>query len=131
VFAYVAAMSGNAREAASPRRWPTRQDQQGFQAHLARLRHRRHRHQRRSRADKALTSKGIRHEVESPGYRHDYQIWRIYLRDLLPAVPGLTVPAQPVKKGRRERGNGNLSRAACARSLVTLAAAGLPVWYAR
>lgn len=37
--------------------------------------------------DKALTSKGIRHEwVESPGYRHDYQIWRIYLRDLLPKL---------------------------------------------
>ncbi len=35
--------------------------------------------------DKALTAKGIRHEwVESEGYRHDYQIWRIYLRDLLP-----------------------------------------------
>ena len=37
--------------------------------------------------DKALTGKGIRHEwVESPGYRHDYQIWRIYLRDLLPKL---------------------------------------------
>jgi enterochelin esterase family protein len=37
--------------------------------------------------DKVLTAKGIRHEwVESPGYRHDYQIWRIYLRDLLPRL---------------------------------------------
>lgn len=36
---------------------------------------------------KVLTEKGIRHEwVESPGYRHDYQIWRIYLRDLLPKL---------------------------------------------
>jgi enterochelin esterase family protein len=34
-----------------------------------------------------LTSKGIKHEwVESPGYRHDYQIWRIYLRDVLPKL---------------------------------------------
>ena len=34
-----------------------------------------------------LASKGIRHEwVESPGYRHDYQIWRIYLRDVLPKL---------------------------------------------
>ncbi|MNC98530.1 hypothetical protein D3C83_165190 [compost metagenome] len=30
-----------------------------------------------------FTEKGLRHEwVESPGYRHDYQIWRIYLRDV-------------------------------------------------
>lgn len=34
-----------------------------------------------------LTSRGIQHEwVESPGYRHDYQIWRIYLRDVLPKL---------------------------------------------
>lgn len=32
--------------------------------------------------DKLLTSKGINHQwTESPGYRHDYQIWRIYLKD--------------------------------------------------
>jgi enterochelin esterase-like enzyme len=32
--------------------------------------------------DKVLTAKGIKHEwTESPGYRHDYQIWRIYLKD--------------------------------------------------
>jgi enterochelin esterase family protein len=37
--------------------------------------------------DKLLTSKGIHHEwIESPGYRHDYQIWRIYLHDLLPRL---------------------------------------------
>ena len=37
--------------------------------------------------DKLLTAKNIRHEwVESPGYRHDYQIWRIYLHDLLPRL---------------------------------------------
>jgi enterochelin esterase-like enzyme len=37
--------------------------------------------------DKVLKDKGIRHEwVESEGYRHDYQIWRIYLRDLLPRL---------------------------------------------
>lgn len=30
-----------------------------------------------------FTEKGLRHEwVESPGYRHDYQVWRIYFRDL-------------------------------------------------
>jgi enterochelin esterase-like enzyme len=34
-----------------------------------------------------LASKGITHEwIESPGYRHDYQIWRIYLRDVLPKL---------------------------------------------
>lgn len=33
-----------------------------------------------------LASKGIKHEwVESPG-RHDYQVWRIYLRDVLPKL---------------------------------------------
>jgi enterochelin esterase family protein len=36
---------------------------------------------------KAFKEKGVRHEwVESEGYRHDYQIWRIYLRDLLPKL---------------------------------------------
>jgi enterochelin esterase-like enzyme len=34
-----------------------------------------------------LASKGITHEwVESPGFRHDYQIWRVYLRDVLPKL---------------------------------------------
>ena len=34
--------------------------------------------------DKLLTSKDIKHEfTESPGYRHDYQIWRIYLQTVL------------------------------------------------
>jgi enterochelin esterase-like enzyme len=34
--------------------------------------------------DKLLTGKGITHEfTESPGYRHDYQIWRIYLNTIL------------------------------------------------
>jgi enterochelin esterase-like enzyme len=37
--------------------------------------------------DKVFKDKGIRHEwVESEGFRHDYQIWRIYLRDLLPKL---------------------------------------------
>jgi len=32
--------------------------------------------------DKLLTSKGINHQwTESPGFRHDYQIWRVYLKD--------------------------------------------------
>ena len=32
--------------------------------------------------DKLLTSKGVTHQwTESPGYRHDYQIWRVYLKD--------------------------------------------------
>jgi len=32
--------------------------------------------------DKLLASKGINHQwTESDGYRHDYQIWRIYLKD--------------------------------------------------
>jgi enterochelin esterase-like enzyme len=32
--------------------------------------------------DKLLTSKGIIHQwTESSGYRHDYQIWRVYLKD--------------------------------------------------
>lgn len=36
---------------------------------------------------KVFKDKGIRHEwVESEGYRHDYQIWRVYLRDLLPKL---------------------------------------------
>jgi enterochelin esterase-like enzyme len=34
--------------------------------------------------DRLLTSKDIKHEfTESPGYRHDYQIWRIYLCTVL------------------------------------------------
>ena len=34
-----------------------------------------------------LAAAGVKHEwVESPGYRHDYQIWRIYLRDVLPKL---------------------------------------------
>ncbi len=34
-----------------------------------------------------LAAAGVKHEwVESPGYRHDYQIWRIYLHDLLPKL---------------------------------------------
>ena len=88
VFAYVAAMSGNAREAASPRRWPTPRRPTRISSSSG------------SAAAPTTTpstavgrwtrcsrSKGIRHEwVESPGYRHDYQIWRIYLRDLLPKL---------------------------------------------
>jgi enterochelin esterase-like enzyme len=35
----------------------------------------------------AFTEKGIKHLWrEDPGYGHDYQIWRIYLRDLLPKL---------------------------------------------
>ena len=34
--------------------------------------------------DQLLSSKDIKHEfTESPGYRHDYQIWRIYLQTVL------------------------------------------------
>ena len=34
--------------------------------------------------DQLLNSKDIKHEfTESPGYRHDYQIWRIYLQTVL------------------------------------------------
>ena len=34
--------------------------------------------------DQLLTNKNIKHEfTESPGYRHDYQIWRIYLHIVL------------------------------------------------
>jgi enterochelin esterase family protein len=34
-----------------------------------------------------LAAAGVKHEwVESPGYRHDYQIWRIYLHDVLPKL---------------------------------------------
>ena len=37
--------------------------------------------------DRLLTGKGINHEwTESPGYRHDYQIWRIYLHTVLPKL---------------------------------------------
>jgi enterochelin esterase-like enzyme len=36
---------------------------------------------------KVLTEKGIKHEwTESPGYHHDYQIWRIYLHTVLPKL---------------------------------------------
>ena len=88
VFAYVAAMSGNARESAITKALAdpekTNQDFKliwlgcGTDDNAI----------NGGRAlDKVLTSKGIRHEwVESPGYRHDYQIWRIYLRDLLPKL---------------------------------------------
>jgi enterochelin esterase family protein len=88
VFAYVAAMSGNARESAlgkllaDPEKankdfkliWlGSGTDDNAVNGGRA--------------LDKALTAKGIRHEwIESPGYRHDYQIWRIYLRDLLPRL---------------------------------------------
>lgn len=34
-----------------------------------------------------LVNKGVKHEwVETPGARHDYQIWRVYLRDLAPKL---------------------------------------------
>lgn len=88
VFAYVAAMSGNAREPALTKALadPERTnkdfkliwlgcgtDDNAINGGRA--------------LDKVFTSKGIYHEwVESPGYRHDYQIWRIYLRDLLPKL---------------------------------------------
>ena len=88
VFAYVAAMSGNAREAALTKALADPQqtnkdfkliwlgcgtDDNAINGGRA--------------LDKIFTSKGIHHEwVESPGYRHDYQIWRIYLRDLLPKL---------------------------------------------
>ena len=88
VFAHVAAMSGNAREAALTKALadPERTnkdfkliwlgcgtDDNAINGGRA--------------LDKVLTNKGIHHEwVESPGYRHDYQIWRIYLRDLLPKL---------------------------------------------
>jgi enterochelin esterase family protein len=88
VFAYVGAMSGNAREAAIGKAladpdktnkdfkliWlGSGTDDNAVNGGRA--------------LDKVLTGKGIRHEwVESPGYRHDYQIWRIYLRDLLPRL---------------------------------------------
>jgi enterochelin esterase family protein len=35
----------------------------------------------------ALTGRGIAHEfVETPGYGHTWQLWRVYLRDLLPKL---------------------------------------------
>ena len=90
LFAYVAAMSGNAREPALTKALadPERTnkdfkliwlgcgtDDNAINGGRA--------------LDKVLTDKGIRHQwVESPGYRHDYQIWRIYLRDLLPKLFG-------------------------------------------
>ena len=88
VFAYVAAMSGNARESALTKALadPERTNKDfkliwlgcGTDDNAV----------NGGRAlDKVLTNKGIHHEwVESPGYRHDYQIWRIYLRDLLPKL---------------------------------------------
>jgi enterochelin esterase family protein len=88
VFAYVAAMSGNAREAAIAKALADPEktnkdfkliwlgcgtDDNAINGGRA--------------LDKVLTGKGIRHEwVESEGYRHDYQIWRVYLRDLLPKL---------------------------------------------
>lgn len=88
VFAHVAAMSGNAREAALAKALADPEktnkdfkliwlgcgtDDNAINGGRA--------------LDKVLTGKGIRHEwVESEGYRHDYQIWRIYLRDLLPKL---------------------------------------------
>lgn len=88
VFAYVGAMSGNAREPAlaKPLADPAKTNKDfkliwlGCGTDDTAI--------NGGRAlDKALTAKGIRHEwVESEGYRHDYQIWRIYLRDLLPKL---------------------------------------------
>jgi len=88
VFAHVAAMSGNAREAALTKALAdpekTNQDFKliwlGCGTDDTAV--------NGGRAlDKVLTGKGVRHEwVESPGYRHDYQIWRIYLRDLFPKL---------------------------------------------
>ena len=88
VFAYVGAMSGNAREAALAKALadPEKTNKAfkliwlGCGTDDAAI--------NGGRAlDKVLTDKGIRHEwVESEGYRHDYQIWRIYLRDLLPKL---------------------------------------------
>ena len=88
VFAHVAAMSGNTREAAVVKALADPEkankefkliwlgcgtDDDAINGGRA--------------LDKVLTAKGIRHEwVESPGYRHDYQIWRIYLRDILPKL---------------------------------------------
>jgi enterochelin esterase-like enzyme len=37
--------------------------------------------------DRLLTNRGINHEyTESLGYRHDYQIWRVYLHTVLPKL---------------------------------------------
>jgi enterochelin esterase family protein len=88
VFAYVAAMSGNAREAALTKALADpEQTNKDFKLiwlgcgtddnaiHGGRA------------LDEVFTSNGIHHEwVESQGYRHDYQIWRISLRDLLPEL---------------------------------------------
>jgi enterochelin esterase family protein len=88
LFAYVGAMSGNAREAALAKALadPEKTNKAykliwlGCGTDDAAI--------NGGRAlDKVLKDKGIRHEwVESEGYRHDYQIWRIYLRDLLPKL---------------------------------------------
>ena len=88
VFAHVGAMSGNAREPtlakalADPEKTNTafKLIWLGCGTDDAAINGGRALH-------KALTEKGVRHEwVESPGSRHDYQIWRIYLRDLLPKL---------------------------------------------
>ena len=88
VFAYVGAMSGNAREAALAKALadPEKTNKAfkliwlGCGTDDSAITGGRALH-------KVLAEKGIRHEwVESPGYRHDYQIWRIYLRDLLPKL---------------------------------------------
>ena len=88
LFAYVGAMSGNAREAALAKALadPEKTNKAfkliwlGCGTDDAAI--------NGGRAlDKVLKDKGIRHEwVESVGYRHDYQIWRIYLRDILPKL---------------------------------------------
>ena len=88
LFAYVGAMSGNAREAGIAKALadPDKTNKAfkliwlGCGTDDAAI--------NGGRAlDKVLKEKNIRHEwVESEGYRHDYQIWRIYLRDLLPKL---------------------------------------------
>jgi len=88
VFAYVAAMSGNARESAITKALadPEKTNQDFRLIWLGSGTDDNAVNGGRT-LDKVLTNKGIRHEwVESPGYRHDYQIWRIYLRDLLPKL---------------------------------------------
>jgi len=88
IFAYVAAMSGNAREAALTKVLSDPvQTNKDFKLIWLGCGTDDNAINGARALDKLLTSKGIRHEcVESPGYRHDYQIWRIYLRDLLPKL---------------------------------------------
>ena len=88
VFAYVAAMSGNAREAALTKVLSDPvQTNKDFKLIWLGCGTDDNAINGGRALDKLLTSKGILHEwVESPGYRHDYQIWRIYLRDLLPKL---------------------------------------------